>query len=152
MSKKKRRRSNNSFKNYKVASVSQCPRCLNYALQRRERETMKPSDWNKAYVYLAWDYCLSCGYLQHYDDMRITMNEAIEIFKEEAQKEWKSVNVEQKQNQQHHSKSNTMNVQNVGGKHITRKKTRKQSGDVCGTTYPKDPNTVFYSGEKPPWE
>ncbi len=74
-------------KSYEVESVTTCPRCNNKSLQRRVRSKMQPLEWNKEFVYLEWDFCPRCKYLQHYNDMKISMNEAIDIFKQDSLKE-----------------------------------------------------------------
>jgi hypothetical protein len=65
---------------------------------------------------------------------------------------WKSVNVAQEQKRQHHSESNTRSAKNVAVRPTARKKTRKISGEVWGTTYPKKPPASYYCGTEPPWD
>src|SRR5258706_1939745 len=59
-------------------SSEKCPRCRSI-MQRREHTTIPQ---NKPYYFSEWDYCINCGYLQHYEKFKVFLNRPLEIVRE----------------------------------------------------------------------
>lgn len=53
----------------KGASVNKCPKC--HALMERRVRANDDIKEGQKYYFIAWDYCLKCGHIQHHEKYKV---------------------------------------------------------------------------------
>lgn len=61
-----------------LSKITPCPQCRR-TMERRAHVTVPE---NKPYYFSEWDYCINCGYLQHYEKFKVFLNRPLEIVRE----------------------------------------------------------------------
>jgi hypothetical protein len=74
-------------KKYEVVGKGElCPKCDNQ-MQRREHKNILDKQKNAPYYFKAWDYCIHCNHLQHYENLKVfNNNKSASLYKQGAER------------------------------------------------------------------